>query len=50
MKADKAPKEEIKSVMFGIKANMISELERIADHLVNVAYSIKNPTGDDSED
>jgi len=26
---------------------VVSELERIADHLVNVGYSIVNPTGDD---
>ena len=27
---------------------LISALERIADHLINVAYSIKNPTGSQS--
>ena len=27
---------------------MISSLERIADHLINVAFSIKNPTGSQS--
>ena len=26
---------------------LVSELERVADHLVNVGYSIVNPTGDD---
>ena len=28
-------------------ATLISELERVADHLVNVGYSIVNPVGDD---
>ena len=27
--------------------SLVSELERVADHLVNVGYSIVNPTGDD---
>ena len=27
---------------------LVSELERVADHLVNVGYSIVNPTGDDT--
>jgi phosphate:Na+ symporter len=27
----------------------ITGLERVADHIVNVGYSICNPTGDDSE-
>ena len=26
---------------------LVSELERVADHLVNVGYSIVSPTGDD---
>ena len=29
MKADKAPKEEIKATIFRLKANMITELENI---------------------
>ena len=30
--------------------NMLSqELERVADHLVNVGYSVLNPTGSQSE-
>lgn len=29
--------------------SMISALERIADHLINVAFSIKNPTGSQSK-
>ena len=27
--------------------SLVSELERVADHLVNVGYSIVNPVGDD---
>ena len=29
---------------------LVSELERVADHLVNIGYSIVNPTGDDLYD
>ena len=28
---------------------VISALERIADHLINIAFSIKNPTGSQSK-
>ena len=31
-------------------STLISELERVADHLVNIAYSIENPVGDAKED
>ena len=27
--------------------SLVSELERVADHLVNVGYAYLNPTGDD---
>jgi phosphate:Na+ symporter len=30
-------------------SSAVAGLERVADHLVNVGYSICNPTGDDSE-
>ncbi|MCQ3035030.1 MAG: Na/Pi cotransporter family protein [Bacilli bacterium] len=29
-------------------SGIVSEIERVADHLVNIAYSINNPTGDDN--
>jgi phosphate:Na+ symporter len=29
--------------------SLVSELERVADHLTNVGYSFLNPTGDDPE-
>ena len=28
-------------------ATLISELERVADHLTNIGYSVINPTGDE---
>ena len=28
-------------------SSLLSELERVADHLTNIGYSIKNPTGDE---
>ncbi len=28
-------------------SGIVSEIERVADHLVNIAYSIDNPTGDE---
>ena len=31
-------------------SSLVSGLERVADHLVNVGYSIKNPTGSQTED
>jgi len=30
-------------------SNLLSELERVADHLTNIGYSIVSPTGDDNE-
>ena len=29
--------------------HVLNDLERVADHIVNVGYSICNPTGDDNE-
>ena len=29
-------------------STLLSELERVADHLTNIGYSIVNPTGDDN--
>ena len=31
-------------------SSLVSELERIADHLTNIGYSVISPTGDDPED
>ena len=31
-------------------STFVSELERVADHLVNVGYAMVNPTGDDDMD
>jgi len=31
-------------------SSLIIDLERVADHLTNIAYSISNPTGDDDKD
>ena len=40
-------KDECSQKMTPYISSLIVELERIADHLVNIAYSIVNPTGED---
>ena len=39
---------ECKNELSPFHSTLLSELERIADHLTNVGYSIVNPTGDDN--
>ena len=34
-------------VLSPFHSNLLSELERVADHLTNIGYSIISPTGDD---
>lgn len=40
-------KNECKVELTPFYSNALSELERVADHIVNIAYSIQNPVGDD---
>lgn len=39
--------KQCKNELSPFHSTLLSELERIADHLTNVGYSIVNPTGDD---
>ena len=43
-------KDECSQKMTPYISSLIVELERIADHLTNIGYSIVNPTGDSSEE
>ena len=36
--------------MLALQTAKITCLERVADHIVNVGYSICNPTGDDDDE
>ena len=40
--------KKCKNELSPFHSNLLSELERVADHLTNVGYSIVNPTGDDT--
>ena len=44
---ERIKKQQCKNELSPFHSNLLSELERIADHLTNVGYSIVNPTGDD---
>ena len=46
---DRIKKNECKNELSPFHSTLLSELERIADHLTNIGYSIVNPTGDDTE-
>ena len=39
--------KQCKNELSPFHSTLLSELERIADHLTNIGYSIVNPTGDD---
>ena len=41
-------KNECKNELSPFHSTLLSELERIADHLTNIGYSIVNPTGDEN--
>ena len=40
--------KQCKNELSPFHSNLLSELERVADHLTNIGYSIVNPTGDES--
>ena len=44
---ERIQKNECKMENSPFYTTLVSELERVADHLVNVGYSIVNPIGDD---
>ena len=46
---ERIKKKECKNELSPFHSTLLSELERIADHLTNIGYSIINPTGDDVE-
>ena len=41
--------KKCKNELSPFHSNLLSELERVADHLTNIGYSIVNPTGDDNQ-
>ena len=44
---ERIKKKECKNELSPFHSTLLSELERIADHLTNIGYSIVNPTGDE---
>ena len=44
---ERIKKNECKNELSPFHSTLLSELERVADHLTNIGYSIVNPTGDD---
>lgn len=44
---DRIKKKECKNELSPFHSTLLSELERVGDHLTNIGYSIVNPTGDD---
>ena len=47
---ERITKNQCKNELTPFYSTLVSELERVADHLVNIAYSIDNPIGDAEED
>ncbi len=47
---ERITKNQCKNELTPFYSTLVSELERVADHLVNIAYSIQNPIGDAEED
>ena len=45
---DRIKHNKCKNELSPFHSNILSELERVADHLTNIGYSIVNPTGDDT--
>ena len=46
---ERITRNECKNELSPFYSSLVSELERVADHLVNIGYSIVNPTGDADE-
>ena len=44
---ERIKKNECKNELSPFHSTLLSELERVADHLTNIGYSIVNPTGDE---